>query len=217
MKKILVTLAITTLLVIVACGDSTTSPSASGDWFPMAVGNWWFSNMEGSWTDSQGDTTSTWIGSFDTRIIAEVQHNNGFLVSERRAYRTMTNIIPDSTWTTVDTLYHYFQQTDEELRCYDNLTTTEYKIYAKFPITLNETWSHNDSTGTVLEVISLSETVNVSAGTYNDCALIRETVTIGSSQWITDHYYHRGTGIVKNIMSTDGMHGTIQLQSYNVQ
>ncbi|MCK5842290.1 MAG: hypothetical protein KAH31_08995 [Candidatus Sabulitectum sp.] len=216
-KRLYAVLTVSVLLAIAACGDSTTGPSAAGEWFPATVGNWWFTSMEGYWTDTQGDTTSTWTGSFDNRITAVVQHAGGFSVYERRAYGTMTNITPDSTWTTVDTLYHYFQQTDEELRCYDDLTTTEYRIFAKFPITLNETWSHNDSSGTVLEVISLSETVNVSAGTFTDCALVRETVTLGSSEWITDHYYHRGTGNVKNIMTTDGMYGTIELQNYNVQ
>ncbi len=216
-RRLLIILITTILLVIIACGDSTTGPSAAGDWFPATVGNWWFTSMDGCWTDAQGDTTSTWTGSFDNRITAEVQHGSGFQVYERRAYRTMINSTPDSTWTDVDTLYHYFQRTDEELRCYDDLATTEYRIYARFPITLNETWSHNDSSGTVLEVISLSETVNVSAGTFTDCALIRETVMFGSSEWITDHYYHRGTGNVKNILSTDGMYGTIELQSYNTQ
>lgn len=216
-KKLLIIPVIATLLVIAACGDSTTGPSAAGDWFPATVGNWWLSSMDGCWTDTQGDTTSTWTGSFDSRITDQVQHSGGFTVYERRAYRTMTNITPDSTWTTVDTLYHYFHQTDEELRCYDDLTTTEYRIYARFPITLNETWSHNDSSGTVLEVISLSETVNISAGTFTDCALIRETMMFGPTEWITDHYYHRGTGNVKNILTTEGMYGTIELQSYNIQ
>jgi len=218
MKKHLF-LAIITILFLTSfsCESTTTGPSDVGSWFPMTLNSTWFSTMGGDWINAEGDTTTTWTGSFDTKVTAEVQHNGGFTVFERRSYRTMTNTTPDSTWTDIDTLYYYYQEIDDELRCYSDLNTTEYKILLKFPLTLNETWSHNDSTGTRLEVLSLSETVSVAAGSFSDCALVREIVTIGTTDWTTDHYYHRGAGNVKNILTTSGMYGTIELQTYDIK
>jgi len=207
---------VSSFLLLAACGSDTTGPGEAGDWLPLTVNNWWITNTSGCFTETKGDTTGTWSGTFDVRITDVVQHTGGFSVYKQRAFRSITTTTPDTSWTAVDTLYAYFQKTDEELRCYDDTTTLQYDVWLRFPVTLGDTWMKTDSSQIELEVTSLSATVTVPAGTFENCIVVQETAPIGSGFSVTDHYYHRGVGQVQNLFSMDGMSGIIKLDSYNI-
>ncbi|MCK5842289.1 MAG: hypothetical protein KAH31_08990 [Candidatus Sabulitectum sp.] len=217
-KQLLVILIATVSLVIIACGDDTTGPSNTGDWFPLSVNNWWNSEMDGYWLSSTQDTI-IWTGSFENRITALMEHSSGFPVYENRVYMTLNNTLNDTTWTTVDTMFTYLQVTDEELRCYDDTTSTEYDILLKFPVTLDETWAHADSSDKTMQVIDIAASITVAAGTFSNCVVVRETDPVGSNFAYADYYYHRGIGQVKTIMtvSTENMYAEVDLQNYNTQ
>ncbi|MEA3267416.1 MAG: hypothetical protein U9P42_10830 [Candidatus Fermentibacteria bacterium] len=217
-KRVLAILTATILLVLIACGDDTTGPSNVGDWFPLSLNNWWNSEMDGYWISTEQDSI-IWTGSFEGRITDLLEHSSGFPVYEYRVYMTLNNTLNDSTWTTVDTTYSYLQVTDEELRCFDDTTSAEYEIWLKFPVTLDETWAHADSSDRTMQVIDLDATITVAAGTFSNCVVVRETDTMGSNFYFVDNYYHRGIGLVKTIVSvsTESIYAEVDLQSYNTQ
>lgn len=217
-KQLLVIFIATVSLVIIACGNDATGPGSTGDWFPLSVNNWWNSEMDGYWISTAQDSI-VWTGSFEGRITDLLEHSSGFPVYEIREYKTLSNTLDDSTWTTVDTTFTYFQITNEELRCYDDTTSTEYEIWLKFPVTLDETWAHADSSDKTMQVIDIDATITVASGTFSNCVVVRETDPAGSEFSFVDHYYHRGTGPVKTILSvsTEDLYAEIDLQSYNTQ
>ena len=216
MSRIFAFSAILGFLFLAACGNGTTGPSELSDWVPLTVNNWWLTYTAGSFVNTNGDTVATWTGTFDTRITDVVQHTGGFSVYKERVWTNITTLTPDTTYNYADTLYSYFQRTDEELRCYDDTVTTEYDIWLKYPVTLGETWMKSDSSQAELEVTSLSTTVTVPAGTFDNCIVVRETLQVGSSTSVTNHYYHRGVGQVQNVISSETMLGTIKLTGYNI-
>jgi len=216
LSKIFTITAVLIFLLLAACGSNTTGPSEPGDWLPLTVNNWWVTDTSGNWIGTKGDTTGTWTGSFGAKITGVIQHAGGFSVYERKAFRSITTTTPDSSWTAVDTLYDYFRKTDEDLRCYEDTTTLKYDILLRFPVTLGDSWLKTDSSQIELEVTSLSETVTVPAGTFENCIVVRETSPISSGYAVTNHYYHRGIGQVQALFTMEGMSGTIKLNNYNI-
>lgn len=219
MKSKAVFLAALVLAVVLgACGSSSTDPSEPGDWMPLAVGNWWNLSLDGYWMDMYGDTV-LWGGSFDRAITAQLDHQGGFQVYEFRTIMHLVNTSPDTTWSSLDTFYVYLRNTGEELRRYDDTVSADYELIALFPLTLGETWYESPGSTIMYEVTSLDAAASVPAGTFGNCAVIRETRTDMPGSYSWDSYLHRGTGVVLEILDDDqwSMHLEVSLEDYQVQ
>lgn len=185
---------------------------------PLAVGNWWNGTLSGYAVNPVDADTTEYSGTSMRSIQDLLEHSGGFEVYEFMTVMEVTFSNPDSSWSIQDTLVIYLRNTGEEIRGYENLTSTEYRLLAPLPLTLGETWNPwADSTDTINEVISLTASITVPAGTFNDCAIIRETTT-ELPDYHADTYFHQGTGIISERTTwSDIMILNVDLESYWVQ
>jgi hypothetical protein len=124
---------------------------------------------------------------------------------------------PDTSFTVTDTMEVYLRNTGDEMRGYSDTVTTDYEILARFPFTEGDSWQAWADSTVTYQVASLTSSVSVPAGSFTDCALLRET---DSSQpdYTWDHYFHRGTGFVRDSVTILGQQLlTIDLVSWGIQ
>lgn len=201
---------------LAACGSDPAGPTEPGDWMPLTVGNWWYSTMEGYWITMYGDTVA-WSGSFARHVTALVEHQGGFQVYEFRTIMNLVNTTPDTTWESWDTLYVYLRETDDEMQRYADTVSTDYELIARFPLTLGDTWYESPGSAVMYEVTSLDASVSVPAGSFGNCAIIRETETGPVQNYTRDVYLHRGVGIVNEVLSDgESQYAEISLEDYQV-
>lgn len=217
---IILRLVMTILLVAVfsSCGDGTTGPTpAEEDWLPLAVGNWWNGDIDG-WFISYTDADTVLLtGSFDRRVESLQDHQGGFQVYEFVTYSDMVLTHPDTVMTMMDTTTTYLRNTGDEMRGYVDTISEDYELMARFPLTLLDEWyPWPDSTQYTTEVVSLSASITVPAGAFNDCAILRD-LDAGDPTYQWDHYFHRGTGMVRDLLVSDELRMDIQLNTFSVQ
>ena len=221
MKMMLLAAAAAVLIAtLLSCGDGTTGPSPSPgeDWMPLTVGNWWNGTLSGYAVSTTDADTTEYSGTSQRRITALLDHAGGFQVYEFRTIMDMAFTHPDTAWTIDDTMYVYLRNTGDELQGYEDTLSTDYRLMAPLPLTLSETWHPwADSTDTLNEVVSLSASITVPAGSFSDCAIIRETTT-ELPDFQADTYFHEGTGIISERTTwTDVMILNVDLETYSVQ
>ena len=210
--------AILLAVVLSSCGDSTTGPTpAEGDWLPLAVGNWWSSDLNGWYITYTDADTVLMTGTTDQRIESLQDHQGGFQVYEVVTYTDLILTHPDTVLVMMDTTSTYLRNTGDEMRSYDDTVSEDYELLARFPLTLLESWNPwPDSTQYRTEVASLSASVTVPAGTFDDCAILRDLDT-GEPTYQRDLYLHKGTGMVRDLVDSDELHVDVQLHASNVQ
>lgn len=212
MKKQLLQALASALLLLSACSNSTLGPSSSEDWFPLTVGNWWLYQYDGSSAD--GIDTLIYAGSIQKRVTGLIDHNDGFQLYELRSIADITTTEAGSSTTSVDTSFIYLRQTSEEFRLYYSTLSNQYDVLIKYPVTLNETWMLSDSFPGGYEVTDITALLHTPAGNFSNCAVITESWW----QFLTREYsYHRGTGLVKRVHSSDYYDAVETLQSFNIQ
>ncbi len=214
----MILLAGAAVLMVVSCGDDPVGPGPgpTGDWLPLSVGNWWTGELSG-YMSMDADTVDL-SGSSKRLVTALLDHSGGFQVYEFRTIMEMnfTSTEPDTSWTWIDTNFVYIRNTGDEMRGYDDTLSTDYTLLAPLPFTLGETWNPDSDSSAICEMISLTASISVPAADFTNCAIIRETDP-GSPDEQMDTYFHRGTGILSEQVSEDGVQFRIDLESYSVQ
>jgi len=178
-------------LLLAACGDEdSTGPSGgSDDYLPLAVGNYWDYDMNGTLVSSAGDTTYI-NGQFSRDMFGTTDHQQGFQVY---AVEQQTQIdAPDTTVIYADTVYVY--ETEEVVRVYQDTVTADYTLYLQMPLDVGDSWT-SDSLET-MTVMSLTSTVETSLGTYSDCAHLQLTFADDPDR-MENLYLAPGVGLVK--------------------
>jgi len=207
------------ILTVFSCGSSSTGPNPppQDDWLPLDVGNLWNYSIDGFMIPGSSPDTIDIGGSIVRSVSALLDHSGGFKVYEFRSVMSMSFTTPDTSWVNQDTMYIYLRNTDDEIQAYDDTVSTDYMIVAPLPLTLNETWNPVPDSTPVREVISLDASLTVTAGTFTDCAVIRETdPSEPDEQW--DEYICRGIGIISDRTTHgDDLEMIMNLESYSVQ
>lgn len=216
-KTILLSMAVSILSVLSTCGSDSTGPEPqSENWMPLSVGNCWNSTIEGYTIDPTGPDTFDLSGSMERTVTALLDHQGGFQVYEFETLMEMTFTHPDTSYVVAETLYIYLRNTGDEMREYKDTVSTDYMLIALFPLTLNETWSASPVSSTIYEVVSLNASVTVPAGSFSNCAIIRET-NLNEPDFQCDRYYHRNLGIIRDsLVYGDLQEIILNLESYNV-
>ncbi len=222
MKKYIVTVLI--LGLIIGCGDSTSpsGPQSGSDsaYYPLSVGNQWVYSRSGS-SSVAGIPISTISGENITDITGQVSHGEGFQVYVQENDMSDTTdtagqvVVIDSTYTT------YMNITDAGIYSYVSLAGSDSVGFVPFPLEVGATWQFSDEPPMTGEILSMSETVTVPAGTFENCLQMRLTwvdatgVTVIN---VTD--FAPNVGRVRNVftMSYGTMVTTITsvLMSYSV-
>jgi uncharacterized protein YceK len=174
MKKVIVVFAV--LALVSGCGNSGSpaDPQSESDasYYPLSVGNQWVYDRSGTMTVA-GIQTGTVNGANVTDITDQVPHSSGFnvYVQEINLCDTLETagqtIISDSTYTT------YLRVADEGFFSYLSLIVSDSASFVPFPLQVGATWQFSQDPPITGEILSLSETVSVPAGTFDDCLEIR--------------------------------------------
>ena len=202
-------------LLLTACGgEDSTGPSGGGDdYLPLAVGNYWNYDIDGTLVGAGGDTTYV-TGQFNRDIFGTTSHQQGFQVYSMEQETQID--APDTTVIYADTVYVY--ETEEVVRVYQDTVTADYTLYLQMPLDVGDSWT-SDSLET-MTVISLTSTVETSLGTYSDCAHLRLTFEDDQDQ-MENLYLAPGVGLVKQTFydeeSTATENITFSISGYSVE
>lgn len=222
MKKLILMSIVVIFWLATGCGDNSPSgPSTASDaaYYPLAVGNQWVYDKEGTISVS-GITTGTISGSEVTDITDKVPHSSGFDVFVQETSLCDTIEMAGQTFITDTTYTTYMNVTDEGLHIYTSLTDLDSVSVVPFPLEVGLTWQFSENPPMTAEILSLTETVNVPAGTFENCMELKLTwVEQGNTvENITD--FAPDVGKVKNVYTQsyppEVMTVTSQLMSYSV-
>lgn len=213
--RILATLAIPfAALLLLGCGDDSTGPGEPGedDWLPLAVGNSWNYSTEGLMV-SEGDSTDI-EGVFEREITCKVSHQQGFDVWELESMLEMTfHPREGSSYTVTDTSYSYVYLDDTELRLYEDTITTEYQLMLMLPLEVGDTWyPFPDDTTVVREVMSISASVTVPAGSFTGCSHVRDTDSTAPESE-SAIYFARGVGSLREVTDDIDEQNSLYIES----
>lgn len=218
-------LAFSALFLIFGCGDSD-SPSGpeqgGGDaaYYPLAVGNQWIYDRAGQMTIS-GVQMATVNGMNITDITGTITHELGFDVYVQETHMTDTTEFVGETLITDSTFTTYMRITDQGLYSYVNLFGADSAGFVPFPLEVGATWQFSDDPPMTAEILSMTETVNVPAGSFQNCLEVRMTWVEDGNTVQNDTYFAPNVGRVKNVYTqsyqTLVTTVTAELLSYSVQ
>jgi hypothetical protein len=214
MRRLLLTLLSASLVLFLGCGKS--DPSGPGDttlnWFPVEVGTVWSIQTIGT-EIVQGDTIDI-AGPGGIAFVSEQQHSQGFTVLEAITTNSLTYSPRGGgdTWTVNSADTSYYHVTEATVECYNDLDGTWHGDYLLLPLEVGDSWLFNEDSNYWMEVIGLSETVTVPAGTYENCAFIQETTEdYPVEEHFTNIFYANNVGWVKFIYHSVTTEETIDL------
>jgi len=211
MKYLIPFLFLTALLITIGCGSSSTGPTPPVNYVPLTLGNTWNYSADGyAYTTDQDTITIT--GTSTQTITAIVMHQQGFELYEFLNIGIITIITPDTTITSTDTTSMFIYETDTELRVYDDTISTYYELAFPLPVVLGDTWLPDSGDPTVTrEVMSVTETVSVPAGTYTNCALMSDTDT-EDPEAVFDMYFCPGLRNIRQVIADDDSAATSYME-----
>ncbi len=175
MRRILRALAVMALVFACGDGDSPSGPGQGGEdsaYYPLSVGNQWVYDRSGT-MEVAGIQTGTLNGENICDITGEVTHELGFdvYVQEYSIADTLESagqtLVIDSTYTT------YMRLTDQGLYSYVSLAGGDSVSFVPFPLQVGATWQFSENPPMTAEIVSLTETVTVPAGTFENCLELR--------------------------------------------
>ncbi len=193
-KFVLVSLFI---LLLTSCGSSSTSPSSPSSYIPLSVGNQWNNDINGFVIFASGDTL-TISGTMVRKITGTATHDNGASCYISEDLMNITYTTPDTSFSFSDTTINYIAESDTQFLVYDDTLSTEFELLLKLPVTVGETWVPDpaDDPDTVREVISITSSVSVPAGSFTNCLLTEDSdPSLPDDYWRM--YFAPGIGPVK--------------------
>jgi len=200
MKYLIPFLFLMALLMTIGCGSSSTGPTPPADYVPLTLGNTWNYSVDGYVYVTDQDTI-TITGTSTQTILAVVMHQQGFELYEFQNVGTITMTTPDTTITSTDTTSSFIYETDTELRAYDDTVSTYYELVFPLPVVLGDTWlPDSEDPNVTREVMSVTETVSVPAGTYTNCALLSDTDSEAPDA-VFYMYFAPGLGNVRQVIA----------------
>ncbi|MBN1434262.1 hypothetical protein JW921_05835 [Candidatus Fermentibacterales bacterium] len=205
---------------IIACGDSSTGPSEPDPgpegYYPMDVGYAWQFDLVGEVSDNDGDWDIT--GNETWNVTANPTHDQGFKVYQ-------VSVSWEETWTpsgggtstTYSDSYTDYVYVDANIvRWYDELSSTEYVVDLELPLATGNSWDYYpDYPGFVVaEVMTLSASVDVPAGNFDNCAHISFDYGQSPDDYM-NRYYADGAGMISQVVHWD--HGTTDAATYEYE
>lgn len=220
-KHLTAMVALLGVSLMLGCGgDGGTGPSEpqGDDWLPLAVGNTWHAVLDG-YLAAAGDTTDV-DGTLDREVMSLTSHEQGFDLWELRAVSSMTFYPEQGTsYTITDTTTQYLYEDSTEIRGYNDTISTDYELILMLPLEVGNTWYPEAESVLVREVMSLSASVTVPAGSYTDCAHLMDTDATQPDD-AYNIYLHRGVGLVKEVIDDEeplaDSHLEMELESFSL-
>ncbi len=196
MRVLIRTVVPALLIMAVSCGDNDPfNPGRNDDssFFPLAVGNTWNYVRIGVYNVDSLSYTVTGVST--VRILGTAEHSEGFQVflEETMVSDTLQGF---TVINTADT--SYIRVTGEGFFGYPSLASTDFGWTVPFPMVPGMVWMFRTEPQTTGELLSLSATATVPAGTFDNCAEIRTTWLEGGNMVNTTDYAPN-VGMVRNV------------------
>ena len=162
MRYLNVLMVVWLILFLPGCGKkkSTKPPTENGgslaDYLPLQVGNWW--KYERVFWEESG---YTFVDTFTETVVEQDTVLGGKL-----AFRLEEDEGVDEEWMVVF---------NDELRLYEEMPEqySDYYVFLKLPIQVGNKWNYYPGYPLQAEIVSTTATLNVPAGTFNNCIHVR--------------------------------------------
>jgi len=164
-------MTVAVIMAAFSCGDGGPSGPTSGDdheFYPLSVGNTWYYDRNGSISlnDVQIGTVS---GEATIEISDTATHSEGFEVYVQDVQVSDTVTVYGQSTYMDSTFTEYLRLTDSGLYGYRHLTDTDSSFTVPFPLQAGNIWTFQQEPPTTGEILSVSESVTVPAGTFTEC------------------------------------------------
>lgn len=191
-------LLLAVLALFLACGDDDPfNPGQNQDFrfYPLSVGNTW--NYVRFGTYDIDSLSYTIVGSSTVRILGVAEHSSGFqvFIEETAVSDTIQGMMVVES---ADT--SYIRVTSAGYFGYPRLDTADSSWTVPFPLLTGMIWNFSSQPPMTGEILSMSETVTVPAGSFEDCLEMRTTWVQGGNVVNTSDYAPN-VGLVRNLFS----------------
>lgn len=186
------------MLLGTGCKKGQTESAKAGDYFPGTVGsNWKYKGAGNEYASFSREV----VFAGDNRV--QLKENNG---------GTMSDAVYEITDTQVSRVY--FIGESYEKKNYLDQTGDKNMIILKLPLKQGESWENADDTR---EIVSVNDSVNTPAGTFDQCIKIKISPKPTSSTAATYEYYKQGVGLVKRMFVTGSDTISSTLEEYKIK
>jgi hypothetical protein len=210
MKRYLTVFAVSCMLLALGCGDDDgiwgPPPGDTTDYYPLAVGSYWEYEASGVEIYTAPDTLDM-TGSLTREVVGDtITLVDSIPVFEMRV-NWMTIYISRMTGDTInvarfrDTIW--VCDADTLVTVYWGLGETRPDTLLILPPVVGAFWQSLAGGPRTATVASVSETVDVPAGGYDDCARIDE-ISASSPANLWQYYYADGVGEVQEFEHLEG-------------
>jgi hypothetical protein len=209
MMRILAACGILGLLLSAGCGDDDgiwgPPPADGSNFYPLEVGSIWEYEASGVEIYTTPDTLDM-TGTMTREVVGDTITSDSIPVFETRlSWRTV--YVSRMTGDTVniakfqDTLW--ICSTDTLVTCYYGLLPQKPDTLLIMPVELGATWQSRLEGPRNATVTSIDESVDVPAGSYDDCVKLDE-LSESSPENLWQYFYADGVGEVQEIEHLEG-------------
>ncbi len=202
--------AVLLLLALTIAAEPINNPELN--WFPLAIGNSWLFEIE-SFAISDGDSTF-YTGFKQYEITDLLTHDTGFPIYELRTIYSVIPVGSDTTESYADTTIEYLYQNATELRCYISPALDIFDVWISFGMMNSEIAMLRESSSVPMG-IRVEPSVDVPAGSFNDCSVI--IYPTGEGNGTHELYFHDGIGPIKTVYATSTFYSAELLLNFNIQ
>ncbi len=193
-----------------SCGDSPGSGGiADEDYFPFAIGNNWSYDRYGT-IDTLGVTFT--LSGQALRGVVGIAYEEGYSLIQ------VNSVAADTLFAEgLDTIpvpqggVAFFRMDSEGVWAYTDSVMSDSVQIARFPLQAGDTWLFSTDPEATAEVVSMTETVTVPEGTFDDVLHISVLQQDTLLSMVQDMYFAPGVGNILNETTVSA--GTIVVAS----
>ncbi len=195
-------LTLLALIMMFSCGSDNNpigpTPEDDAEYYPLSVGNIWVYDRSGS-VAAGSVQIGTISGTAEIEITGTATHSGGFEVFVQENSICDTTVIAGITTVVDSTFTEYMRVTSSGLYGYPHLTDSDSSFTVPFPLQEGATWNFSSAPLMTGEILSMSESVTVTAGHFDNCLEMRTIWTDTAFTVTNTADFAKNVGDVRNV------------------